>query len=161
MSVQQEKLVDFEIPLDKLNKTSGFLTIELDFGKTQGYVNIEKGIVTRFVEKEHISDYASNGTFILSNGKALFKAIEKQIKDKAVSCNGEYCIGPAFNYLIRNGFQIYPVLTKARYDLGNISDINRFAKSPITQIVSKDFDRQKSFENRLPFSYSPLTFPSL
>ncbi len=130
-----DQFIDFEIPKTILSKT-GYLTIALSFDKGKSTVDIQEGLIKYFVEKESISYFASNGVFIASSGNALLKAVKKQIKDKYISCNGEYCLGPAFNYLIKEGYKIYPLLTHARYSLGDITNINHFVNSPISQSIT-------------------------
>ena len=135
-----DQFTDFQLP-PEISPQTGYLTIGLDFGSSKGYVEIEKGLIQRFVEKEPISNFASNGIFIASSGKALISALEKQFEDKAISINGEYCIGPAFNYLIKDGFKIYPLLTKVHYSLGSIPAINYFALSPTADSLSETLSK--------------------
>jgi len=131
-----DQFTDFLLPSEILPQT-GYLTLGLDFGTNKGYVEIEEGLIKKFAEKEPISNLASSGIFIVSEGKALVTALERQFQEKAISTNREYCIGQAFNYLIKDGFKIYPLLPKAHYSLGSIPAINYFASSTIADSISK------------------------
>lgn len=131
-----DQFTDFQLP-SEIPPQTGYLTIGIDFGSSKGYVEIKNGLIQKFAEKEPISNFAGGGIYIVSSGVALISALEFQFKDRAVSTNGEYCIGPAFNYLVREGFKVYPLLTKAHYSLGSVSSINYFASSSIANILSK------------------------
>lgn len=123
-----DQFTDFQLP-PEIPPFTGYLTVGLDFGSSKGYVEIKEGLIQRFAEKEPISNFASSGIYIVSSGMALIFALERQFRDKAVSTNGEYCLGPAFNYLIEDGYKIYPLLANAHYSLGSISAINYFSSS--------------------------------
>jgi NDP-sugar pyrophosphorylase family protein len=131
-----DQFTDFQLP-SEIPPQTGYLTIGIDFGSSKGYVEIEDGLIKKFVEKEPISNFAGGGIYIVSSGKALISALESQFRDKAISVNGEYCLGPVFNYLVKDGFQIYPLLAKAHYSLGSIPAINCFNSSPIIKSLSK------------------------
>jgi NDP-sugar pyrophosphorylase family protein len=130
-----DQYTDFELP--EVEPKTGYLSLELDFGDKKGYVEIKEGLIKRFVEKEHISDYASNGVFIAGSGGDLMAAFEKMFKDKKVSVSGEYHVGPAFNYLIGDGYQVYPLLTRVHYSLGSLEAIKYFAQTPLAEGLAK------------------------
>lgn len=135
-----DRFIDIEIP-EKIFPKTGFLSAGLDFGNERDYIEIKKGTVRLFVEREHISDCSSNGVFIVGSGKDLVQAIKKQIKSKKISANGEYRTGLAFNYLIEGGYKIYPLIPKVCYSLGSISSISYFSSTPIAESLSLTMPR--------------------
>ena len=135
-----DRFIDIEIP-EKIMPKTGFLSVGLDFGSERDYMEIKEGTVRLFVEKKPVSGCSSNGVFIAASGKDLIQAISEQIETKTVSFNGEYRIGPAFNFLIKNGYQIFPLIPKACYSLGNVSSINYFSLTLIAESLSQTMPR--------------------
>lgn len=127
MVINPDQYIDFNIP--EIKPKSGFLGIYCHLGDKSGFVKIKKGQITKFVEKKNISNLASAGIYIISSGKELISAIENQIRNEK-TLNGEFYIGPAFNYLIKKGFKILPFAVRAKYDLGNPEDIRYFSTKP-------------------------------
>ncbi len=122
---------DQYIDFDMFNYTSvkqGFLPVYANFGNTSSYVDIRDGRITRIVEKQNISNLASAGVYSLASGKALICAIEKQFEKKDMT-NGEYYVGPAMNTLIADGYELYPVAVRSKYDLGNVQGIEYFQET--------------------------------
>jgi len=133
--INPDQYLDFILPREIPSKT-GYLTVYAEFSHKSGYVDIQKGKITKFVEKNNISNLGSAGVFIISESRALLRAIRSQFKDGLMT-NGEYYLGPAFNYLIKDGFDISPLPVKVKYDLGNISDIAYFVQTPLAKALSQ------------------------
>lgn len=136
---------DFAFPTAIAPQT-GFITVQADFGKNKGYVEVKNGIITKFAEKEPISNIASTGIYLFPSGYDLVEALENQLKNHLINIDGEYSIGPTFNYLIQKGYQIYPLPVKAHYSLGNIEAINYFLSSNVAEALSKNLLRQRQLE---------------
>lgn len=126
--INPDQCLDFVLP-NSLEFQTGYLAIYAEFSNKSGYVKIKNGRISCFIEKNNLSNLASAGVFILSEGQALISALENQFKQKILT-NNEYYLGPAFNFLINKGYKIYPLPIKAKYDLGNIEDINHFENNP-------------------------------
>ena len=92
--------------------------------------------MTKIVEKNNISNLASAGVYGVSEGKALIRAIEKQFKERSMY-NGEFYVGEALNYLIKEGYRLYPASVRVKYDLGNIEGIELF-KLHLSSISDKE-----------------------
>lgn len=135
-----DRFIDIEIP-EKISPKTGFLSVGLDFGRERDYMEIKEGTVRSFVEKNPVSNCSSNGVFIVASDKDLIQAIVQQIETETISFDGEYRIGPAFNFLIRDGYQIFPLIPKACYSLGSISSINYFSSTPIGESLSQTMPR--------------------
>ena len=133
--INPDQYLDFALPR-KIPKKSGYLTIYAEFSNKSGYVDIKDGKITKFVEKSNFSNLGNAGVFIVSEGRSLVKAIRKQM-EAGLTTNGEYFLGTAFNYLIEDGFEIYPLPVWVKYDLGNIPDIEYFKKTPLAESLSK------------------------
>lgn len=127
--INPDQYIDFDMPTE-FRENTGYLGLYLCFGSKTGFVEVENGLITKFVERENISNIASSGVFISYSGKELVKAIKKQISS-GKTIDGEFYLGPCFNYLIKNGFKIYPLPVRCKYDLGNIEGIGAFKKRNI------------------------------
>lgn len=128
--IYPDQFIDFELP-DDIKPDSGYLGLYLNFGNKSGFVEINNGLITKFVEKQNISNNASTGLYLLSSGKDLIKALKKQI-NSGETLNGEYYVGPSFNYLIEDGFHIFPLPVLAKYVLGDAEGIKSFEKRNLT-----------------------------
>jgi len=125
--VNCDQFIDFDMfEYDADNQ--GFLPIYSNFGNTSSYVEIRDGRIVRVVEKQNISNLASAGVYSVSSGKALIWALQRQFEFKLLT-NGEYYIGPALNYLIAEGYELYPTPVRAKYDLGNLKGIDLFKQT--------------------------------
>lgn len=122
-----DQFIDFVLP--EIIPNSAYMGVYVQLGNKSGFVNIVDGLVTNFIEKQNISNLASSGVYITSSGKDLIEALEKQIEE-GVMLNGEFYIGPAFNYLIKSGIKTYPIPIIAKYDLGNTKDVEYFSDRP-------------------------------
>ncbi len=154
--INPDQYIDFDLPL-KIPPKSAFLSIYAEFSNKSGYVNIENGLITNFVEKKNISNLASSGVFIVSNGEGLINAIEKQLEDE-LSINGEYYLGPAFNYLIQGGYKIYPFPVRVKYDLGDISEIEHFSNTPLAISLGKIFAEERNLSEAYREKNRPFLF---
>lgn len=128
--INPDQYIDFNLP-KKIKDC--YLGLYLQLGNKSGFVEIKEGLITNFVEKNNISNLACAGVYIVSKAKLLFEAIDKQIKN-GETLNGEYYLGPAFNFIIKKGIEVKPIAVRAKYDLGNIDDVLVFEKSPISYI---------------------------
>ncbi|MDD3014531.1 MAG: hypothetical protein PHC34_12585 [Candidatus Gastranaerophilales bacterium] len=124
--VNSDQYVHFNLPVN-ISPNSGYLPVNTDFGNTKSYVLVENGIITRVVEKSNISNIASAGIYMVSNGFDLISSIETQFKERLMY-KEEFFVGPALNYLINNKYTFYPIPVSAKYDLGNIEQIIFFEK---------------------------------
>ncbi|MGI5825868.1 MAG: sugar phosphate nucleotidyltransferase [Patescibacteria group bacterium] len=152
-----DQYIDFSLPLT-IPRNSCFLPIYAHFGNKSGFVEINNGLISKFVEKENVSNLASAGAYILPDGKTLVYILKKQFENKLTK-NGEYYFGPALNYLIEKGYRLYPLAVSVKYDLGNIQEIYNFANTPITKSISKIFNQSSKASTPLS-SYQNLTFCS-
>lgn len=70
----------------------------------------QKGLVTRAVEKQVISNYASAGTYFFRDAATYLKAVAFSLENIAeLSVNGVLFVCPAMNYLIGVGEQVMPI----------------------------------------------------
>jgi len=122
--IYPDQYIDFQMPA--LETNSAYLGINIQLSDRYGFVEIKDGLITRFIEKKNISNIASTGFYIAPSGKDLIRALEQQFAEHNVH-NGEYYLGPAFNYLLQKGIKLYPVKVFAKYDLGNPDLISYFS----------------------------------
>jgi dTDP-glucose pyrophosphorylase len=123
-----DQFVTFVLPTIKDEKT-GFLPVNCNFGSSKSYVKLDKNnSIVNIKEKENISNIASSGIYIVSNGTDLMKALERQFNENKMHKN-EFYVGPSLNYLINEKDYIFsPLDVQAKYDLGNVEEIKLFEK---------------------------------
>lgn len=129
MVINPDQYIDFDLPPKIMGRT-GYLGLYLCLNNKTGFVKLHDGLITKFVERTNISNIASSGVFIASSGRDLIQAIKQQIASKE-TINGEFFLGPSFNYLIKEGYKIYPISVRCKYDLGDVDGIKKFKKSNI------------------------------
>jgi dTDP-glucose pyrophosphorylase len=129
--VNPDQYIDFDLPKKIINS---YLPLYLQLGNKSGFVSMKSGQITKFVEKNNISNLACTGVYIVAKAKWLFSAIEEQIKNKDM-LNEEYYLGPAFNYIIKKKLKVEPLSVRAKYDLGNPKDIKIFRKNNISRLL--------------------------
>lgn len=129
MVINPDQYIDLDLP-QKIKKRTGYLGLYLCFGTDTGFVEVYNGLIIRFVERTNISNIASSGVFIVSSGMDLIHAIKQQMTLEE-TINGEYFLGPCFNYLIRGGYKIHPIQVRCKYDLGDFESIEKFKKTSI------------------------------
>lgn len=127
--VNPDQYIDFDLP-EKI--THCYLPLYVQLGNKSGFVFIDNGQITNFVEKNNISNLACTGIYITSKAKWLFSGIKEQIKNKDM-LNGEFYLGPVFNYIIKKGLTVEPLMIRAKYDLGNPEDIKDFKENNISR----------------------------
>lgn len=128
--INPDQYINFNLP-KKIE--SCYLALYVQIGNKSGFVSIKNGQIIKFVEKKNISNLACAGVYITARAKWLFSAIKEQIKNQDM-LNGEFYLGPAFNYIINKGHRVEPLIIQAKYDLGNPEDIEFFKKNRISQI---------------------------
>lgn len=128
--VNPDQYIDFDLP-EKIEHC--YLPLYAQLGNKSGFVSIKNNEIEKFVEKNNISNLACAGVYIAAKAKWIFSAINQQIKNKDM-LNGEFYLGPAFNYIIKEGIKVEPLTIRAKYDLGNPQDIEIFKKNNISQI---------------------------
>lgn len=127
MVICPDQYIDFLLPIFEPN--TAYLGVYAQLGDKSGFMRIDGHWVTKFVEKTNISNLASAGFYFVPSGNDLIGAIEKQFK-KDDALNGEYYLGPVFNFLIKKGIPVLPLPVIAKYDLGNPECINYFKTKP-------------------------------
>lgn len=127
-----DQYIDFDLPK---NIKNSYLPLYVQLGNKSGFVSIKNGLITKFVEKNNISNLACTGIYITAKAKWLFSAIKEQIKSKDM-LNGEFYLGPVFNYIIKKGLKVEPLMIRAKYDLGNTEDIKSFKENNISRPIN-------------------------
>lgn len=88
------------------------------------YVNISDNKITKFKERDQISNYVVGGSFVCNSRSLLEKAIRWGINNKNLYYKGELHLGPCFNYFIENSKNVvpFPVIV---IDFGNADLIKK------------------------------------
>lgn len=90
-------------------------------------INCE-GFVQEIKEKEVISDISLNGIHYWRKGKYFVKSAEEMITFGDRAPNGEFYVGPTYNYMIKNGYKIgiYHIPNYQHNPVGVPEDLNLF-----------------------------------
>lgn len=127
--INPDQYIDFDLP-EKIIHC--YLPLYMQLGNKSGFVSIENKRIIKFVEKNNISNLACAGIYITAKAKWLFSAIKEQIRNKDM-LNEEFYLGTAFNYIIKKGLDVEPLMIRAKYDLGNPKDIKDFKENIISR----------------------------
>ena len=141
--VNCDQYIDFNMH-DMAHGNCGFLPVYAEFSQKSSYVEIRGGLITKIVEKQNISNLASAGVYAVSNGRALTEAIEKQFAENQHT-NREFYVGVALNNLIYQGYKLYPTNVRAKYDLGNVKDIEIFEQMLAEFLLENGYERMTTF----------------
>ena len=93
------------------------------------YARIDrKGFVREIREKEVISDVSLNGIHYWRKGKYFVQSAETMIECKDTAPNGEFYVGPTYNYMIEEGLKvgIHHVPNYQHNPVGVPEDLNTF-----------------------------------
>jgi dTDP-glucose pyrophosphorylase len=90
-------------------------------------VKLREGLVSKVAEKEVISNNATVGIYLYSQGKFYVDACLSMISN-AEKSKGEYYIAPTYNYLIASGKKIsaYQINQASMHGLGTPSDLEKY-----------------------------------
>lgn len=93
------------------------------------YVKLENGLVSKVAEKEVISNNATVGIYLYSQGKFFVDACLSMISN-AEKSKGEYYIAPTYNYLIASDKKIsaYKINSTSMHGLGTPTDLQKYLK---------------------------------
>jgi len=88
------------------------------------------GLVKEIREKEVISNISLNGIHFLKQGSYFVKSAEQMILADDRAANGEFYVGPTYNYLIRQGLSIgiHHIPNEQHHAVGVPIDLERFLK---------------------------------
>lgn len=95
------------------------------------YAKIDKkGSVTEIREKEVISNVSLNGIHYWKKGKYFVESAEEMINNNDRSINGEFYIGPTYNYMIKKSLTvgIYHIPNQQHHPVGTPEDLETFLK---------------------------------
>lgn len=93
------------------------------------YAKIDKdGFVVKIKEKEVISDVSLNGIHYWRKGKYFVQSAESMIECKDTAPNGEFYVGPTYNYMIKDGLKIgiHHIPNYQHNPVGVPEDLNSF-----------------------------------
>ena len=88
----------------------------------------KKGFVTEIREKEVISNVSLNGIHYWKHGWHFIDSAEEMIENQDRAPNGEFYIGPTYNYMIRKNLKvgIYHIPNSQHHAVGVPSDLERY-----------------------------------
>jgi UDP-N-acetylglucosamine diphosphorylase / glucose-1-phosphate thymidylyltransferase / UDP-N-acetylgalactosamine diphosphorylase / glucosamine-1-phosphate N-acetyltransferase / galactosamine-1-phosphate N-acetyltransferase len=88
----------------------------------------KNGLVTEIREKEVISNISLNGIHYWKRGKYFVDSAESMIENQDRAPNGEFYIGPSYNYLIKQNYKIgiYHIPNEQHHPVGVPDDLERY-----------------------------------
>jgi dTDP-glucose pyrophosphorylase len=88
------------------------------------------GGVVEVKEKEVISNISLNGIHYWKHGSDFVQSAEEMIKLKDKSINGEYYIGPTYNYMIKNNKRvgIFHIPDSMHNSVGTPDDLREYLR---------------------------------
>ena len=93
------------------------------------YARLDKnGFVTEIKEKEVISDASLNGIHYWKHGKYFVESAQEMIACEDRAPNGEFYIGPTYNYMIPKGYKvgIYHIPNSQHHAVGVPGDLKKY-----------------------------------
>jgi dTDP-glucose pyrophosphorylase len=90
----------------------------------------QRGNVKRIKEKVVISDISLNGIHYWKHGRDFVESAMEMMENKDTAPNGEFYVGPTYNYLINNGknISIYHVANFQHNAVGVPDDLEKFLR---------------------------------
>jgi dTDP-glucose pyrophosphorylase len=106
----------------------------------------DEGYVLRVREKEVISEFATTGLYYFSSAE-VFLAAFREMRNLDERVNGEFYVGPAYNFAIERGARIRhlslgPIQTAQFWGLGTPSDLEQFLHTPGSEGYVRDLERR-------------------
>ena len=90
----------------------------------------EQGHVIEIQEKNVISNISLNGVHYWKQGQYFVSSAEEMIAEDVRAPNGEFYVGPSYNYMIKNGLTvgIYHIPNQMHHPVGVPDDLEKFIK---------------------------------
>jgi len=144
--LQAKQLIDSESPLIIYNIDTHFISTRLKSkiltlknknidgllgcftsnNKNLSFVELnDKGLVKRVREKEKISDLASTGLYVFSNGRQFVEAAKTMIKN-GILIKDEFFVSEIYNILLKSGKSFEIDVAEEFIPFGTPEDIKRF-----------------------------------
>ena len=103
------------------------VTYESDTPKNS-YARLDKGgRVLEVKEKEVISNVSLNGVHYWKCGKYFVDSATEMIRNKDTAPNGEYYVGPTYNYLVDDMYIVtYHIAKEQHHAVGTPDDLRKF-----------------------------------
>jgi NDP-sugar pyrophosphorylase family protein len=95
------------------------------------YARVNKeGLVQEICEKQVISNISLNGIHYWKKGRYFVESAEAMIKDNCRAPNGEFYIGPTYNYMIKKNQSvgIYHIPNQFHHPVGVPDDLDEFIR---------------------------------
>ena len=97
--------------------------------KKNSYASVDQeGFVTAVKEKEVISNISLNGIHYWKKGKYFIESAEEMVNSQDRANNGEFYIGPTYNYMIKKGLKvgIHHIPNQQHHPIGVPEDLKKY-----------------------------------
>lgn len=91
------------------------------------YAVVKKGLITKTVEKQVVSNFATFGGYYWKDMNKLELAIQDMIAAND-RFNGEFYLCPSYTYLANRGGKIYPYIVNEICDIGTPATLEKYKK---------------------------------
>jgi HAD superfamily hydrolase (TIGR01509 family) len=124
--------VDFMYKMDKLNADGGIVCFQDKSRDSKwSYVDIDSryGNITKVVEKQAISEYATSGIYYWKKGSDFVEYAKKMINCN-FRVNGEFYTAPVYDFAIKDSKKIYPyfISIEDMWGVGTPEDLEIYLK---------------------------------
>ena len=110
----------------KNKNIDGLLGCFTSNNKNLSFVELnDKGLVKRVREKEKISDLASTGLYVFSNGRQFVEAAKTMIKN-GILIKDEFFVSEIYNILLKSGKSFEIDVAEEFIPFGSPEDIKKF-----------------------------------
>lgn len=105
----------------------------------------DAGILLEVKEKVVISDLATVGIYGFATARLAFEAI-RRMREAGDRTNGEYYVGPCYNYLVETGKRVFVrdlgAVSNVMHGLGIPEDLELFLANPVSHRATRRPDAQ-------------------
>jgi dTDP-glucose pyrophosphorylase len=116
---------NFNVMKEMTNVEAMVYTFESVHPKWSYVKTNSRGIVTKVVEKQPISNIATCGIYWYRKGSDFVKYTEQMI-EKDIRVNNEFYIAPVYNELINDGKTLIPFYVQEMWGLGTPEDLKTY-----------------------------------
>lgn len=113
----------------RFSKTAGTIVTYWANTEKNSYARLDKkGYVQEVREKIVISNTSLNGIHYWKNGKFFINSTKEMMKNNDRAPNGEFYVGPTYNYMIYDGFDIgiHHIANEQHHAIGTPEDLQKY-----------------------------------
>lgn len=107
-------------------KYDGVIGCYISNSPKNSYVKVDdENLVTEVKEKVVISSIATNGLYYWKKAKYFFESYDEMVKNNDRT-NGEFYVGPAYNFFIQKGYKVGVYMFNQHFPIGTPEDLEKY-----------------------------------